>query len=122
MFENINVSGRLIQHLPARRKLNVMDAVAITSDTLNLGLPVGHKGYVLIVDQTSSAFDYMVRTPGTQENWPIPACDVMAWEDYLDNEIQVAIRGHQINAALDAGDVAQFRELTGSKTNREDQG
>lgn len=122
MFENRyspnSNSGWGVHVTPtARCKFNAMDEVAITSDTLNLGLPVGHKGYILMVDETPSAFDYMVRIPGTRENWPAPECDLLSWEKYLDNEIQVAIREHRINAALDAGDVEQFKELTRSTTN-----
>lgn len=94
-------------------RFRIMDAVAIASDTLNYKLPVGRKGYITSINhEPNTAFKYLVRVPERDENWWVPDCDLMPWDEYLDKSINDAILTHKINDALDRKDAAAFEAVT----------
>lgn len=88
---------------------NIMDEVAIVSDTLNFGYPVGQKGYITHINPDAmNAYAYVVRVPSTKEAWLMPECDLMPWTMYLSKSVNNAVHTYYTNQALDNGNEDLF--------------
>jgi hypothetical protein len=90
--------------------------VIIVADSFEQGMPIGEYGYLIGRDRNpDSAFDWIVRIPKIDKQFPIVEADIALEETLMEEEAERIQREALLDFALATRNEALFRQLTGGQ-------
>ncbi|MBO8163209.1 MAG: ATPase [Brevibacillus sp.] len=88
--------------------------VVIVADSFEQGLPIGEHAYIIGRDRNpDSAFEWIVRIPSMDKQFPLIEADIALEEDLLAREAEKVQREALLDFALATRNEALFRQLMG---------
>jgi len=88
------------------------EKVIIVADSFEQNLPVGNYGYIIAYDRNAdNAFDYVVRVPGANKHFYVPAADIELEETLLSQEAERIEKEALIDYALATHNEQLFRRV-----------
>ena len=88
------------------------ERVIVIADTFEQNLPVGQYGYIIAYDRNAdNAFDYVVRVPGVNKNFFVPAADLELESVLLAQEAERIEKEALIDYALASKNEELFRRI-----------
>jgi hypothetical protein len=88
--------------------------VIIVADTFEQGLPIGEHAYLIARDRNpDSAFEWIVRIPKIDKQFPIIEADILTEEQLLSQEADKVQRDALLDFALATKNETLFRQLLG---------
>lgn len=82
-------------------RFTLMQHVVVQTDTLAYGFPIGSDGYMLEIDRrVDQALTYLVRFPAKKENWWVPECDLLDYEESMEMDAEHVISTVMTDYAL----------------------
>jgi hypothetical protein len=90
--------------------------VIIVADSFEQGMPIGEYGYLIGRDRNpDSAFEWIVRIPKIDKQFPIVEADIALEETLMEEEAERIQREALLDFALATRNEALFRKLTGGQ-------
>ncbi|MFY0543345.1 ATPase [Brevibacillus sp. H7] len=97
--------------------------VIIVADSFEQGMPIGEYGYLIGRDRNpDSAFDWIVRIPKIDKQFPIVDADIALEEELMEQEAERLQREALLDFALATRNEALFRQLMGMQDESSENG
>lgn len=98
-------------------KYGIMAEVYISSDTLNIGAPVGEMDFINAIDPSVfHAQRYCVRVPNKRQTYWLPECDLTDKAKFLSQQADEVIRASLVEYSLEKRDSLTFYEQSAPKS------